>query len=249
MRLTQANYFTSLRDLRRHLGISPQQTNEFSGNLRLLRWQLPEGEGSARWNIGETEAGFHSMDVPDWLAHRANSRPDVLSARSDVDSARSNLGLASANKTPDLQVGPYYQRDADGTYRFGLRAQMDLPVFNTGAPLERQRLAELHQRTTIWQQASRRAEFDAQAAWQRYRLAYSAIADQPLSGQFPQEIESLERQFSAGEIDVARVMQARASIVQNQRVQLDLLNELAQSAANLTAAATIPLEELIQGHE
>jgi hypothetical protein len=41
-------------------------------------------------------------------------------------------------------------------------------------------------------------------------------------------------------------MQARTSIIQNQRVYLDLLNELAQAAANVTAATGIPIEELLQ---
>ena len=46
-----------------------------------------------------------------------------------------------------------------------------------------------------------------------------------------------------------RVVQARASLIQNQRVRLDLLNEIAQSAANLTASATISLEEMLASHE
>jgi cobalt-zinc-cadmium efflux system outer membrane protein len=43
-----------------------------------------------------------------------------------------------------------------------------------------------------------------------------------------------------------RVMQARTSIIQNQRIYLDLLNELAQSAANVTATTGMPVEELLQ---
>ncbi len=155
--------------------------------------------------------------------------------------------LAHAGRTPDLQVGPYYQRGADGTTFLGLRAQMDLPVVNSGQPLEQQRIAELNQRVTTWQQLQRRAELEAEAAWERYSLALAALAEDAADigpANLPQELQSLEQRFLEGEVDIVRVVQARSSLIQNQRAQLELLNELAQSAANLTAATGISLEEL-----
>ena len=85
--------------------------------------------------------------------------------------------LATANKTPDLQIGPYYQRTADGTSFLGFRAQMDIPVINSGRPLEQQRISEFNQRVTGWQQLQRRAELEALAAWERYELAFAAVAE------------------------------------------------------------------------
>ncbi|MEQ9072082.1 MAG: TolC family protein, partial [Gimesia chilikensis] len=65
------------------------------------------------------------------------------------------------------------------------------------------------------------------------------------SNELPQELQSLEKQFEIGEVDVVRIIQARTSILQNQRAHLDLVNELAQSAALLVGAAGMPLELMI----
>ena len=58
-------------------------------------------------------------------------------------------------------------------------------------------------------------------------------------------LQTLQQRFLEGDVDVVQVVQARTSLIQNQRARLDLLNELAQSAANLTAAAGLPPEELL----
>ncbi len=95
----------------------------------------------------------------------------------------------------------------------------------------------------------RRAELEAQAAFERYELAYRTL-DRDLAAdafELPQELQNLERQFTEGEVDVVRVIQARNSILQNQQAYLDLLNELAQSAALLVGATGMPVE-LLLGH-
>jgi cobalt-zinc-cadmium efflux system outer membrane protein len=241
VRLAQANYETALRDLKRHLGLSPDDPINIDGDLRSFAWAIPSWGDSG--NITESAVNPSSTAI----ASRVAARPDVLAAQADLDAARAAMSLATANKTPDLQIGPYYQRTADGTSFLGFRAQMDIPVINSGRPLEQQRTAEFNQRVTSWQQLQRRAELEAQAAWERYRVAVMALTEDASSYEtdVPKELESLEQQFLAGEVDVVRVVQARASIIQNQRVRLDLFNEVAQSAANLTASATIPLEELL----
>ena len=172
-----------------------------------------------------------------------------MAARSDIDVSRANLGLASASKTPDMQVGPYYQSTADSTTFLGFRAQMDLPVVNNGEPLERQRLAEHQQRITAWNQAQRRAELEATAAIDRYvdALANEESDNSQLpSSDLPTELAGLEKQFVAGEVDIVRVVQARNSLILNRRAKLDLLNELSQAAANLIGATGIQIESLVR---
>ena len=239
MRLAQANHQTALRDLKRQLGMPSDSPLPLDGDLKSWPWKLP----SLR-----SESDFVASDI----TSRAWSRPDVMAAQADVDAARAGMCLAHAGRTPDLQVGPYYQRGADGTTFLGLRAQMDLPVLNSGQPLEQQRIAELNQRVTAWQQLQRRAGLEAEAAWERYAQALSAlteIATEIGPANLPQELQSLEQRFLEGEVDVVRVVQARTSLIQSQRAHLDLLNELAQSAANLTAATGMSLEELLNDRE
>lgn len=239
VRLARANLETGLRDLKRQLGVPVDNPANITSTLQTIKWSLPA--------LNATPAADAKLEqtVAEWTA----ARPDVLAARADVDTARAAMCLASASRTPDLQIGPYYQRTADGTTFLGFRTQMDIPVINNGRPLEQQRVAELHQRVAVWQQLERRAELEGKAALERYQLALDAVAEDQTdeAGALPSELESLERQFLDGQIDVTRVIQARTSMIQNQRVRLDLLNELSQSAANLTAATGISVEQIVTG--
>jgi outer membrane protein, heavy metal efflux system len=243
--LAEANYQTALRDLRRQMNISPLSTVEPTGELTSHKWQPATPESL----LAESGISYAALTgAGDTAVALAASRPDVLALRSEIDVGRAGLNLASASKTPDLQIGPYYQRTDDGTTFLGLRAHFDIPVINSGAPLERQRHAEYHQRIMAWQQLQTRAELEAQAALERYAVAYELAApnESPDTDSFPAELQRLEEQFRAGEVDVVRMIQARLSTIQNRRARLDLLNELAQSAANLTAAAGVMPDRLVR---
>jgi len=251
--LALANLQNSLRDLARHTGMQPDALPEIAADLHQFAWQLPialtqqastvaNGWNDDMWNDAVNES---TKSVVDW----ATSRPDVMAARSDVDVTRANLRLASAAKTPDLQVGPYYQSTADSTTFFGFRAQMDLPFINNGEPLERQRLAEHHHRITAWNQAQRRAELEATAAMDRYATALAVVKSsdpEVASSDLPTELKGLEKQFVAGEVDIVRVVQARNSLILNRRARLDLLNEVSQAAATLVGATGIPVENIVR---
>ncbi|WP_010585550.1 TolC family protein [Schlesneria paludicola] len=249
LRLAKVNYETALRDFKRQIGIDPDDPSSVVGDLRVMSWRTPsliffEPQAIKADLVPEREQQREKF----MIASKAAARPDVMAALSDIEVARANLCLATASRTPDLQIGPYYQRTADGTTFLGFRAQVDLMIVNSGKPLERQRAAELNQRAMMWQQTARRAELEAAAAWERYKLAYDAVAEEAQSGigELPNELQRLEQQFLAGEVDLVRVVQARASIIQNQRARLDLMNELSQSAANLTGVTGIPVEELLE---
>ncbi len=245
LQMADANYQSALRNLRRQIGMPIDSPYEFEGDIRQIRWQLPHRDAMTRdLNI---ELSQQVSAAKDWVAGWVTSRPDVLAAQANIDVARANLRLATADRVPDVQIGPYYQADPDGMSRFGFRAEMNLLVVNSGKPLENQRIAELRQQTTIWQQTLVRAELEAQAAYERYEFAYRNLeqAASSFTEELPLELQSLERQFRQGEVDVVRVIQARTSILQNQRAHLDLLNEVAQSAGLLIGASGIPLETLV----
>jgi cobalt-zinc-cadmium efflux system outer membrane protein len=248
LRLAEANYQTALRNLRNQLGLDPASPVDFRGDLRDIHWRMPNAETAQQWQpeVYQQQIADPS-DEKAWIASWAACRPDVQVAHADIDVASANLNLASANKVPDLIIGPYYQKDASSLTHYGLRAQMDIPVLNTGRPLERQRMSEFNQKTTVWRQTLLRAELEAQAAYERYKVAYELYDRERglTSNELPQELQSLEKQFEIGEVDVVRIIQARTSILQNQRAHLDLVNELAQSAALLVGASGMPLELMV----
>jgi outer membrane protein TolC len=172
-----------------------------------------------------------------------------MAAHADVDSARSALGLAKAGKIPNLTIGPYYQRDDLGTTAFGFRAWSDMPIWNTGEPLVRQRFAELRARQTTLEQARIRARIEAQAALNRYERARAIVERSGPSfvEEMQAEVQHIENQFRAGETDLLRVFAAQSAFVQGIRAQLDTLNELAQSAANVTATTGLPPAIVLSG--
>src|SRR5262245_2932074 len=245
-RLAEANYQTALLDLKRQLGLPAGAPLALAGRLTDWRW-LGLSSETPMWSK------FVCLEMPvtndrAWLARAlASERPDVWAANADVDTARANLDLARANRIPDLQIGPYYQRNNDPVTFWGLRAQMDIPVLNTGMPLVRQRLAELTQRQAMWEQLLNRATLEAAAAIDRYDRAMAITADSEtaIGEELPPELRKLEEQFRAGEVDLVRVVTARTSFFQARRAALDTLNELAQASANVVAATGLPPEALL----
>lgn len=240
--LGEANYQTALLDLRRQLNISLDQPLDLRGSLADLTFS-PATVAAAHTHVGTEN---FPAGVPQMAEQLAANRPDVLAAQSDFDASRANLNLAHANRVPDLQIGPYYQRTDGGATLWGFRAQSDLPLLNTGMPLVRQRGAELIQRQTVWLQLQARASLEAQAAIDRYERARRIAAESGTTSELPEELSKLEAQFQAGEIDLIRIVTARTSLLAARQSQLDILSELAQAAAALTAATGLPPEVLVQ---
>ncbi len=148
---------------------------------------------------------------------------------------------------PNLLIGPYYQRDDLGTTAIGFRSWTDVPVVNTCAPMVRQRFSELRSRQQAYEQAQVRARLEAQAAVARYERARRMV-EQSGKGfieQLEEEVRRVEEQYRAGQTDLLRVYAARSSLIDGVRVHLDALNEVAQAAANVTAATGLPPAILI----
>src|SRR5207244_11879157 len=106
---------------------------------------------------GSTEAS----GVEALVAQLAGGRPDVLAARANFEAARANLGLARASRVPSLMIGPFYEHDTEAVQSYGLQAQIEIPVVNSGRPLVRQREAELRQRQVAFEQRQAKARVEA----------------------------------------------------------------------------------------
>jgi outer membrane protein, heavy metal efflux system len=244
-RLAEQNYQTSLLDLRRQLNLPETANFEPDGDLTMYAFLPADPQRLAQtMGVGRPAPGAPGDEQ---VKQIASGRPDVLAAQSDLDTARANERLANASRTPDLQLGPYYQRTDAGTDFYGFRGQMDLLIINTGMPLLRQRQAEVAQRYTVWRQLQVRATLEAQAAIDRYERAreMSGALGDVSDRQLPIELQRLEQQFREGEVDILRLFTARTSLIQNRRAQLDSLNEVAQAAAQVTATTAAPPQSLV----
>jgi len=245
--VASANYNTALLDLRRHLGLPPGAGLVLAERLTDWQWLSVNAEQPTWTPL--VEIALPATSDKEVLARTlASGRPDVWAAASDVEAAQANLRVAEGNRIPDLIIGPYYARTNDPTSFWGLRAQMDLPILNSGAPLARQRLAELTQRHAVWEQLLHRATLDAHAALARYERALQLAegASAAAGAGLPQELQRLEAQFQAREVDLLRVVTARTSLFQARRAALDSLNEAAQAAAAVIASTGLPPEALVK---
>ncbi|HEV3006897.1 MAG TPA: TolC family protein [Pirellulales bacterium] len=244
-RLADANYETALLDLRRQLNLPPGTAFEPQGDLTSWQW-LP---ANAENLLAARSAGGPPARAPsrsDAVAQLASTRPDVMAARADVAMGSANVGLANAQRRPNLQIGPYYQRDDFGTVFVGFRSQFDIPVANNGRPLVRQREAELGQRRVVMGQAEQRARLEAEAAIDRYERARQLIEPVADDGSdVPDELQRLEKLYAEHEIEVQQIVLARNSLLMARRSRLDSLNEAAQAAAAVTAATGLPPTALV----
>lgn len=246
-RLAEANYQTAVLALRRQLNLPPNAAFEPVGDLVELEWLPVDGEHlSTVPSLRRAVAANDNLDII--IRELASGRPDVMAARSTASAAMANVDLARANRIPNLIAGPYYQSDDFGIKYFGFRGQVDIPVANTGRPLLEQRRAEMRQQRVTAEQLRTRAEQEVRVAIDRYerarQMAAEAAAD--LGEGMPVELQRLEQQFEAGEVDMMRVFTARTSLLQLRRSYLDALNEVALAAAAVTAATGLPPDALIR---
>lgn len=243
--LAEATSQAALLALRQQLNIPVTEPLQLAERLADYQW-LPVRS----LETGDAAMALQTAETYNLAAELASARPDVMAACAGVMVASANFSLARAAQVPDIQSGPIYDTGDDGTKFLGLRLQMDIPVFNTGAPLARQRHAEQNQQTLLYTQLKARATLEAQTAIDRYerarRLAEASQVDlAPFAERMPRELQDVIAQFEAGQTDVLAVFATQNSLLQDRRTYLDLLNEVAQSAANVIQFAALPLERLI----
>jgi outer membrane protein TolC len=174
-------------------------------------------------------------------------RPDVLAAQAGVRVSDANLRLARAAVVPDVQAGPIYETADDGTKYLGLRLQMNLPLFDTGLPLARQRRAELNLQHLTYEQLKIRATLEAQAALNQYEYVRDQLGKATPRGAdaLTSELREITRLFEAGQADVLAVLTTQANLLQERRVYLDLLNQMAQAAAAVIQATGLPPDRVV----
>jgi outer membrane protein, heavy metal efflux system len=242
--LAEDNYQVALLALRRQLNLPANRPFALAPHLENFEWRPIDGVS------GQYAERWADIPVPAELAENlADRRPDVLAAQSASNAAEANAGLARANIVQNLQIGPYYERDDYGTLFVGFRAQMNIPVWDSGRPLARQREAEASQQVVTASQLQSRARVEVETAIKRYerarRLALARPAVQP--GVVPAELIRIKEQFEGGQADILNVYATQTSLLQEWRTRLDLLNELALAGSDVTLSTGLPPSRLVSG--
>lgn len=230
-KLAEANYLTAIEAVKRQLNLPDDAAFDVRGELDQFQWN--EVNDAYAYCLERNETAKRTLtELADELA---SIRPDVLAAESRVSAIRANVSLAKANRIPNLMAGPFYSQDAD-IYYIGFQAQADVPIVNGGKPLVDQRNAELRQQQVVWEQLRARARIEGLTAIDRYERARALLDPESMkqSNEVPVELQKLDELYKRGEVDILRVIQARTSLLQLRRAQLDILNEVAQASATVT---------------
>lgn len=259
-RLTESSYQTAYTNLLNQLNVTANIQFGLSNEWLQCRWrpideiilEVPALASAATLDqISEMNSNGGSVltqpENESILRQIVVDRPDVASTRAGVSMAMENLRLAKAMRRPNLQIGPMWQRDDAATQFWGVQAQVDIPVVNTGKTLVSQRYAELRQQQITAQQLENRAVLEARAAITRYERSRVLVEQsrgeslRPLS----ESLQPFENQFKAGQINLLQVFAARASIVQSRQSYLDLWNELSLAVADVTLSTGLPPQLLM----
>ena len=227
-------YDAALMPLRQQLNLPTSTPLVLTERLADLRW-LP------------LYASGDSQDETALAAELVEGRPDVMAAQVGIRVAQANWSLARAAMIPDIQAGPIIDTSDAGTKFLGLRLQMDIPVWNTGAPLAHQRHMETCQQALTYEQLKIKAGLEAQTAIQQYeRVREMAAKFEPVrvDAESP-ELTEILRLFEAGQADILAVLATQNDLLQEQRTNLDVLNQLAQSAAGVIQATALPVERVV----
>jgi len=171
------------------------------------------------------------------------SRPDVLAAEAELRWTESQLNLAQASLVPNVQVGPYFERDEGDTQSWGLVAQMPIGTAYTSAGKAQvwQRQAELQRQRVVLDQFVRKARLEIAAAARRYAQACRVVEDgrQTTDEGLSREVQRVEELYNAGQVDVLRVFTAREVLLQFRTSRAEAVNELGQAAADLIEATGV----------
>jgi cobalt-zinc-cadmium efflux system outer membrane protein len=215
-------YQAALVDLAVQLGLDRPETLQIDGNF--------------------DAASIEILGTPPSAEEAVSDRSDLRAARQGVAEAQARLELAQAQQVPNVTAGPLYERDEAGTNFLGLSVSLPIPIVNTYGPLVAQRQNELGRASQRLSQLERKAHQQWQAARTRYERAQAVAAElrKDLTDGLDTQVRTVEDLYQAGQTDLLQVYAARRGVVQVRDTFLDALQELAQAAADLTAATGLP---------
>ncbi|MEZ4452473.1 MAG: TolC family protein [Nannocystaceae bacterium] len=162
--------------------------------------------------------------------------PIAAAAAADEARAAADAGLARANRIPNLLIGPYYQRGANGVVSAGFRGQVTLPTFDTGRRLVRQRAAEAARQRL----AAARAREDLDRGAARTIERYNATV--ALTGKLRCDLGDYGVRAPSG----SGTLSLRERRLAGERLLLESEYQIALAAADVVEATDVHVVALLQ---
>lgn len=233
-------------DLQAYLGFARDTPCEIAGDIEDWTWLPADGAltASASSREANTQGGHAIADS--MVDCAAAARPDVRAAGADLQVAVAEAKLALANRMPNLDIGPAYERDEDETVFWGVTAQMAIPVFSSTRTRAAERETEVCQKQVVLQQRTRQATIEIETALGQYERARELAKRFHTGGdkELARQVQAVEDLYEAGQVDLLRVYTARTQSLQVRMARLQALDTLARAGGDLIEASGIGPESL-----
>jgi cobalt-zinc-cadmium efflux system outer membrane protein len=219
----QQDYVTALTDLRNQIGI-PESA---AGAEPLGEFTLPPYIPPVK------EEEFISLAL--------QSRPDIHAARAQVTGTKAAENLARGDRIPTQIIGPQYVSDEAGIQYVGLIYVTPIPIFNTGTPLVRQRVADHQRAHAALQVTEQRAVAQVRSALAKWNGAAELVKETiGLTSELAQEVTKIEHLFNQGQADLSKLLQAQQRLIQLRTSEVDAIWAATQAQSDLLLAIGAP---------
>jgi cobalt-zinc-cadmium efflux system outer membrane protein len=198
----------------------------------------------------DLKIGQRNFELMALLHHAMETRPDIVAARNAHASALASVGLARANRLPDVTINAGLQQSESGHNRinpspnfnllnFGL--SVPLPVFNSfrGEYLVAANTALQSEKTL--QSVELKAEVDVRQSFERFRLAKRRAAqyEGPIQDLAAKVLDARLAAYKTGSATLLDVLTAQKADTDVRLAAIDALSERAKALVTLEQAANI----------
>jgi cobalt-zinc-cadmium efflux system outer membrane protein len=202
--------------LRLLMGLAPDQADIMAS--KLTRFRLTESQDEL---------------VQSALRHRS----DLMQARLEVVLADRKATRAAAERVPDLQLGPAVEAREDSV-AFGFMLAIPLPILQTGSGPYREALAAREGAQAAYWHATREAVSQIRDALNRLKSTQDELDELigEAAGALEGALEVAEARYSAGKLDVLRLLSVHRAFAELKLDYLDLLLALREAHIDLELA-------------
>ncbi|MFC1654491.1 TolC family protein [Myxococcota bacterium] len=208
--------------------------------LRLLLGLAP---AEADFNVPQS-ARQELLESPDQLIKAALAhRPELLQARLELVLTDRRVARATAERVPDLQLGPVVEAREDSV-AFGFMLSIPLPLLQTSSGPYREALAAREGAREAYRQAARDAVDRVREEMNRLKSAETELDELIGEATIALEgaLEVAEARYSAGKLDVLRLLSVHRAFAELKLDYLDLLLAQREALIDLERAVGRPVK-------
>jgi cobalt-zinc-cadmium efflux system outer membrane protein len=248
--IAEADYYQALVDsLQARADLTLAEANASTALFALVQL-IGRTSASLPAISSELKIPDHEFELRNLLSHAVQTRPDVVAAQHAHESTLASVGLARANRIPDLTLSAGLQQNESGRnpinpspnynlLNFGV--SVPLPIFNSfrGEYLVASNSARQSEKTL--QSVELKAEIDVRQNFARFQLAKARAAkyEGPILDLSAKVLEARLAAYKTGEATLLDVLTAQKADTDVRLASIDALSERAKALVALEQAANI----------